>query len=120
MSTITMRSQPRKGKAALQISPRLVSGGADPFMTNNSIPKGGVDKAISKLRSIRIANQMGSNPRPWITGMKMGIVIIIMETCSMNVPRIIRITIMVMRTKILDTSRPVIRFTNPIVDPVKA
>ena len=115
-----MRSQPRKGKAALQISPRLVSGGADPFMTNNSIPKGGVDKAISKLRSMRIANQIGSNPRPWMTGMKMGIVIIIMETCSMNVPRIISITIMVMRTKILDTSRPVIRFTNPIVDPVKA
>lgn len=54
-----MRSHPRKGKAALQISPILASG-VDPFITNNNIPKGGVDNAISRLSSMSIANQIGS------------------------------------------------------------
>ena len=57
---MTMRSQTRKGAAAKQISPNVVPFGADPFITNNSIPKGGVDMAISRLRSMRRANQMGS------------------------------------------------------------
>ncbi len=56
----TMRSQIRKGIAAKQISPNVVPEGADPFITNNSIPKGGVDMAISRFRSMRMANHMGS------------------------------------------------------------
>ena len=56
---MTIRSQTRKGIAAKQISPKVVPDGADPFITNNSIPKGGVDMAISRLRSMRRAKRQG-------------------------------------------------------------
>ena len=117
---MTIRSQTRKGAAARHISPSLVPAGADPFMTKRRIPKGGVDMAISRLSNIRIANQMGSYPRPWMTGIKMGIVIIIMDTCSMKVPRIMSITIMMISTASLDTWMSLIRLTRPIVLPVYA
>lgn len=60
---MTIRSQTRNGAAAKHISPSLVPGGADPFITKRRMPKGGVDMAISRLRSMRIANQIGLNPR---------------------------------------------------------
>ena len=69
ISVIMMiRSQPRNGRAARQISPMVVPEGADPFITKSNIPKGGVDMAISRFRSMRMANHMGSKPSPRIMG----------------------------------------------------
>ena len=115
---MTMRSQTRKGAAAKQISPSVVPSGADPFITNNNIPKGGVDMAISRLRSMRRANQMGSKPRLLMRGRKIGMVTIIIETCSMKVPRIMRMSIIMMRYERGDISRLVTNCTSPLVAPV--
>ena len=43
---MTMRSQMRKGRAAVIISIILVPSGATPFMTKRRMPNGGVDMAI--------------------------------------------------------------------------
>ena len=107
--TRTIKSHIKNGIAAKIISLIRVPGGADPFMTKSSMPKGGVDIAISRLTSIKIANQIGSYPKSTTMGMKMGIVIIIMETCSINVPRIISISIGDLRQRdgdpVLETDR---------------
>ena len=59
--TMAIKSHTRKGRAARTMSPNVVPGGATPFITNKSMPKGGVDSAISKLRSISTANQICLN-----------------------------------------------------------
>ena len=64
----------------------VVPGGDTPFITNNSNPKGGVVKLISKESSMISANQIGSNPRVWAKGKKIGTVSSIIDICSMNIP----------------------------------
>lgn len=74
------------GKAEVYISRIVVPGGDTPFITNNSNPKGGVVKLISKERSIISANQIGSNPSVWAKGKKIGTVSSIIDICSINIP----------------------------------
>ena len=51
-------------------------------------------------------------------GKKMGMVTIIIETCSMKVPRIMRMSIIMTRYNRGDIYRPVTNSTSPLVAPV--
>lgn len=78
----------RSNLAALKISSIVVPGGATPFITKSTSPKGGEMCATSRLTSMRTANHTGSNPRAVIMGMNRGtVIIIIMATASMRHPR---------------------------------
>lgn len=61
-------------------------GGATPFMTNSSIPNGGVINPASKLISMNTPNQTGSKTRSFTMGMKIGMQIIMMDMVSMKQP----------------------------------
>jgi len=65
----------------------VVPAGATPFITNNSKPSGGVEKLISKAKSTTMPNQIKSKPKDWAKGKKNGTVSIMMEICSMKVPK---------------------------------
>ena len=88
INAITMRSQPRKGRAARMISPIVVSGGATPFIINKQAPKGGVVVAISMLSRNITENHTGSRPRDLITGIAKGITIRITPVVAINIPSI--------------------------------
>lgn len=120
ISTMAIKSQIRKGAAARQISAIVVSVGTMPFITNKSIPNGGVVSPISKVRRNIIPNHTGSIPTAITIGINMGIVIIIIETCSINMPRKIRTNCIAIRRAILDMARLVTNSTSPKVAPLKA
>jgi len=84
---ITKQSIKRYGTLARKISPMVVSAGATPFKTNKIMPNGGDFSAITMLMTIIIPNNNGSKPTPLTIGIKIGIVIIIIEIEPMNVPR---------------------------------
>lgn len=63
INAIATASHARKGKAPRYRSPVVVSGGATLFITNRTMPKGGVVAAISTLISIKRPNHTGSKPR---------------------------------------------------------
>ena len=60
---ITRISKIMYGTAAKMISSIFTSGGATPFMTNRSIPKGDVSSPSSMLIRKRTPNQTESKPR---------------------------------------------------------
>ncbi|MNU11252.1 hypothetical protein D3C72_2589620 [compost metagenome] len=52
------------------------------------MPTGGVMRAASTKIMIKIPSQTGSKPKAIITGATMGMVVIIIDSVSMNMPRI--------------------------------
>ena len=120
MTSMAKRSIRIKGAMDLYMSIMVVPGGATPFITNRQSPKGGVVIPICMLMRTSKPNQMGSNSRALTRGINMGKVIIMMETCSIKVPKItIRacITIIMMSG---DMSKLTTTSTSPLLAPVKA
>ena len=117
---MTKRSQPRKGSAALYMSPIVVSLGATPFITKRLMPNGGEVPAISIFRRKRTPNQTSLYPRFRITGTKMGRTIIIMDTTSMKPPRNRMMTCMIMTITIGGRERFEAISLNPALAPLKA
>jgi predicted ABC-type transport system involved in lysophospholipase L1 biosynthesis ATPase subunit len=65
----------------------VVPGEAMPFMTNKDSPNGGEIVASSRLSSMIAPNHTGSQPMAATRGMKIGMVTMTMDVCSMNIPR---------------------------------
>ena len=87
IKAIATASHKRKGNAARYISPIVVSGGATLFITKRLSPKGGVVVPISMLRRNNTANHTGENPKVIMMGTNIGMVIIMIGTADINIPR---------------------------------
>ena len=105
INIIAIKSQPRKGNAERYMSSIAVPGGATPFITNRLRPNGGVVVAISELRRKSTANQTGSNPKAYTTGINKGMVISIMETTVTNVPMNSKTSCMAIKIRMGDKGR---------------
>ena len=108
------------GITDLYMSIMVIPLGATPFITKRHRPKGGVVIPICILINVSKPNQIGSKPRARTIGMNIGKVIIMIETCSIKVPKItIRacITIIMMSG---DMSKLTTTSTRPLLAPVKA
>jgi hypothetical protein len=98
----------------------VVFWGATLFITNRRKPKGGVFIATSRLISIINVNRTPLYPKEDTIGINIGMVIIMIATASMKVPRIrMTICIIIMRN-MGDIFKPEAKLTSPEVAPEKA
>jgi hypothetical protein len=75
-----------------------ISRGTTPCITKRHKPKGGDFIPTDMLTRYNSPNQTGSHPRDLTMGINMGMVIIMMATCSINVPKNNNINIITART----------------------
>ena len=120
IKTKSSRPHNRYGKPETATSFIVVPAGATPNNTKRLRPNGGVMPLISSARSMMIPNQIKSNPSAWATGKKIGIVNIMIDTCSMNMPMNNRIANIAEITITGDHSRPLTTLIMPDVAPEKA
>ena len=80
----------RKGMEPLNISSIVTSSPMVLFITNITIPKGGVSNPISTVMVVITPNHIGSKPKLLMTGITTGRVRIIMEMESIKAPRMNR------------------------------
>ena len=98
----------------------VVSSGAVAFMANSPNPKGGEIIPTSMFTSSRVANQSISKPRACAIGTKIGSVINMIETGSMNVPITRTMSCIAIKIMRVEASSPLTNRTSWFAAPVKA